>query len=214
MKKLIGIILLVAFWAFAWWLIEPLLGDDVVNEELKVTDRSVNDTAQPTIEFRNLDADEVALRNEERNSEPVIEVVREEVQEQEARVEVITQPEPAAVIQTPPAPAPAPVQEIEVAKTYFGNFSGAGGSYRASGSVSTDGVNLSIGNLDSTNVPDGFVYLATNDSATDFISLGRLKGNVGNQNYSIPDGVDLEKYDKVLIWCKAFSILVGSADLN
>ncbi|NOJ28474.1 MAG: hypothetical protein DA330_10745, partial [Nitrososphaera sp.] len=40
-----------------------------------------------------------------------------------------------------------------------------------------------------------------------------LKANIGNQNYEIPDGVDLEKYNTALVWCKQFSVLFGSADL-
>ncbi|MGH9952595.1 MAG: DM13 domain-containing protein, partial [Nitrososphaeraceae archaeon] len=59
-----------------------------------------------------------------------------------------------------------------------------------------------------------FVYLATDKSASDFIDIGNLKANIGNQNYQVPDGTDLAKYNTVLIWCKAFSVLFGSADLK
>jgi len=65
----------------------------------------------------------------------------------------------------------------------------------------------------STNGPDLYVYLSTDKAASDFVNLGRLKGNMGNQNYEIPQGTDLDKYDTVLIWCKAFSVLFGSAEL-
>jgi hypothetical protein len=44
--------------------------------------------------------------------------------------------------------------------------------------------------------------------------MGRLKANIGNQNYPIPAGTDMTKYDTVLIWCRAFSVLFGSADLK
>lgn len=66
----------------------------------------------------------------------------------------------------------------------------------------------------STNGPDLYVYLATDSSASDYVSLGRLKANIGNQNYDIPSGTDLSKYDNVLIWCKQFSVLFGSAELS
>ncbi|MGI0037803.1 MAG: DM13 domain-containing protein [Nitrososphaera sp.] len=65
----------------------------------------------------------------------------------------------------------------------------------------------------STNGPDLYVYLSTDKGATEFVNLGRLKANIGNQNYDIPDGTDLSKYDTVLIWCQQFSVLFGSADL-
>jgi hypothetical protein len=44
--------------------------------------------------------------------------------------------------------------------------------------------------------------------------LGRLKASIGNQNYPIPAGTDITKYDTVLIWCRAFSILFGSTELT
>ena len=59
-----------------------------------------------------------------------------------------------------------------------------------------------------------YVYLSTDKSAVDFVNLGRLKANNGNQNYDIPPGTDLSKYDTALIWCKAFSVLFGSAELK
>lgn len=72
---------------------------------------------------------------------------------------------------------------------------------------------LRLENFKATNGPDLYVYLATDKSASDIVNLGRLKGNIGNQNYLIPAGIDLTKYNTVLIWCKAFSVLFGSAQL-
>ena len=73
---------------------------------------------------------------------------------------------------------------------------------------------LRLENFKSTNGPDLFVYLSTDKSASDFISLGSLKANNGNQNYNIPSGTDLSKYHTVLIWCKSFSVLFGSSELS
>lgn len=72
---------------------------------------------------------------------------------------------------------------------------------------------LRLENFKATNGPDLYVYLATDNSASDIVNLGRLKGNIGNQNYVIPAGTDLSKYDRVLVWCRAFSVLFGSAQL-
>jgi hypothetical protein len=72
---------------------------------------------------------------------------------------------------------------------------------------------LRLENLYVTNGPDLYVYLATDKSASDFVSLGKLKANNGNQNYDIPSESDLTKYDTVLIWCRPFSVLFGSAEL-
>jgi hypothetical protein len=73
---------------------------------------------------------------------------------------------------------------------------------------------LRLEDLVVTNGPDLYVYLSTDKSASDFMNLGRLKANIGNQNYLIPVGTDLSKYDTVLIWCRAFSVLFGGADLK
>ena len=49
---------------------------------------------------------------------------------------------------------------------------------------------------------------------SDFVNLGKLKANNGNQNYDIPSDTDLSKYDTSIIWCKAFSVLFGSAEFK
>ena len=64
------------------------------------------------------------------------------------------------------------------------------------------------------NGPDLFVYLTTDASAKDVVDLGRLKGNVGDQHYQLPSDVDLTHYKYVLIWCRSFSVLFGSAQLS
>jgi hypothetical protein len=73
---------------------------------------------------------------------------------------------------------------------------------------------LRLENLQVTNGPDLYVYLATDKSASDFVGLGKLKANNGNQNYNIPSQTDLTKYDTILIWCRPFSVLFGSAELT
>lgn len=75
--------------------------------------------------------------------------------------------------------------------------------------------------FETQNGPDLFVYLSTAPASAegeafieDFINLGELKGNIGNQNYQIPDGTDLEKYRSVVIWCKRFAVGFGVAPLD
>ena len=58
---------------------------------------------------------------------------------------------------------------------------------------------LRLEDFSSTNGPDLYVYLASDASASDYVSLGQLKANNGNQNYDIPEGTDLAKHDTVLI---------------
>jgi hypothetical protein len=81
---------------------------------------------------------------------------------------------------------------------------------------------LRLEGFESTNGPDLFVYLTVGDAsesndaalAADYVDLGVLRGNVGDQNYAIPDDVDLTRFDTVVIWCRRFSTAFGAADLR
>lgn len=67
------------------------------------------------------------------------------------------------------------------------------------------------------NGPDLFVWLTEDpqgDPDAGYLDLGRLKGNLGSQNYAIPDDVDLSSYKGVIVWCKAFSVPFGRATLQ
>ncbi|MFF5447987.1 DM13 domain-containing protein [Streptomyces sp. NPDC012888] len=46
------------------------------------------------------------------------------------------------------------------------------------------------------------------------VSLGKLKGNKGDQNYPIPAGVRLADYTSVTIWCDRFDVSFGAARLT
>lgn len=102
----------------------------------------------------------------------------------------------------------------------IGNFIGVGdGIHNAEGLakiliLSTGSPILRLEDFKSTNGPDVHLYLSNNKQANDFIDLGRLKANIGNQNYQIPLDTDFNKYKYVLIWCQPFSVLFGSAQLN
>lgn len=108
----------------------------------------------------------------------------------------------------------------EPSTLYIGEFVGVNdGIHNAEGQVKVLRLNdntdfLRLEGFRATNGPDLYVYLSTDKQASDFVNLGRLKGNIGNQNYEIPGQTDLSKYNTVLIWCQAFSVLFGSADLE
>lgn len=44
-----------------------------------------------------------------------------------------------------------------------------------------------------------------------YIELGKLKGNKGDQNYEIPDEIDVSTYGAVSVWCKRFNENFGAA---
>lgn len=98
-----------------------------------------------------------------------------------------------------------------------GVFVDADSFHKTSGTVKVVNIEgdkfLSLEDFQTANGPDLFVYLAKDFEAKDFVNLGELKGNIGNQNYEIPEEVDINSYNKVLIWCRAFGVLFGSAEI-
>ena len=100
-----------------------------------------------------------------------------------------------------------------------GAFVNADSFHRTSGKATvvqtSDGErSVELTGFQTTNGPDLFVYLSTGNAAGDIVNLGPLKGNIGDQHYSVPAGVDLSRYNHVLIWCRTFSVLFGSAQLG
>ena len=49
---------------------------------------------------------------------------------------------------------------------------------------------------------------------TERVELGDLKGNAGDQNYEIPKGTDLGKFQTVSIYCERFNANFGAAPLE
>jgi Electron transfer DM13 len=98
-----------------------------------------------------------------------------------------------------------------------GVFSG-NRNYQVSGSVrlidQAGKFVLRLENFSASSGPDLKVYLATNTSASGFISLGALKSQSGNQNYSLTSAPDLTRYTHALIWCEQFGALFGAATLK
>ncbi len=99
-----------------------------------------------------------------------------------------------------------------------GSFIGRAHPTTGLAKVITDGNQrfLRFEGFETDNGPDLNVYLATGSpdgSPEDFIDLGDLKGNIGDQNYELPDDVDLDRYTTVFIWCVRFSVAFGAAPL-
>jgi hypothetical protein len=83
---------------------------------------------------------------------------------------------------------------------------------------------LALENLDTSNGPDVHVWLSAADVVegtdgwytagdADFVDLGLIKGNQGNQVYPIPDDVDLSGIRSVDLWCVQFGVSFGAAQL-
>jgi hypothetical protein len=79
---------------------------------------------------------------------------------------------------------------------------------------------LRLDRFRTSNGPALKVYLSTaratgpGDAFDDrYVDLGDLKGNIGEQNYTIPRDVDLGDYRSVVVWCARFHVPFGAAAL-
>ena len=84
---------------------------------------------------------------------------------------------------------------------------------------------LRLVDLDTDNGPDLKVWLAAAPviegpdgwfvfDDDEYLDLGALKGNKGNQNYPIPADADISSLTSVTIWCDRFSVSFGAAELT
>jgi hypothetical protein len=213
---IIGIIsaIVIIVGAGAYYLVSPLFISTEVNEPL------------PTSAVQSESFQRFIAMNEEEKMQAAKQMSPQERDEiMSAAAEVnnrLDEPMNQTLLQQPP-PQPqnttSSVTNTRQDTLRKGSFVGVGdGIHDAEGIAKVvplkDGSNLlRLENLQVTNGPDLYVYLATDKSASDFVSLGKLKANNGNQNYNISSEIDLTKYDTVIIWCRPFSVLFGSADL-
>ena len=47
-----------------------------------------------------------------------------------------------------------------------------------------------------------------------YIDLGKIKATKDNVNYDVPESVDTNKYNKVLVWFVPFRVLFSYAELK
>jgi hypothetical protein len=128
----------------------------------------------------------------------------------------------------PPAHAQDTTNHDDKAKTLeTGTFHGKvhSTSGRATIYEESDGkLILRLTNFKTSNGPDVHVILIAAKDAdddanflknnTERVELGKLKGNEGDQNYEIPSGTDLTKFQTVAIYCERFNANFGAAPLQ
>jgi len=123
----------------------------------------------------------------------------------------------------PPTAEPTPERVIEAEGEFISHEHGTSGKARVI--LLADGSRiLRLVGLDTSNGPDLKVWLAAAPviegidgwfvfDDDEYLSLGPLKGNKGNQNYEIPADADITDLSNVTIWCERFSVSFGAAEL-
>ena len=186
-NRVAGLVLVVPALWLAWWLGSPLFIDDVANEEFPLTANAT-------------------------------------VPENVTRAEAESMMEIAAKLESPmEEPMTFAMRSTSAVSLSTGNFRDKDrvcrGSDRATIYQLEDETNvLRLEDLDVTNGPDLHVLLMVDSEGRDksqgYIDLGKLKGNIGNQNYRIPDDVVVSDYHAVMTYCQPFHVVFSTAPLE
>jgi hypothetical protein len=197
MKRIILVLLVVVLVAIGSFLVSPLFVDKTVDESFDLV------SGDGQIDMQKV----MGMSAGERQA------MMPEIMDAAAKA-----PDRAA-LESMPANAPQAIAK--------GKFVDADAIHKGSGIATvyalTDGRHVvRFEDFRTTNGPALVVYLAKHPSPTKashvkdggYLSLGKLKGNVGNQNYVIPPGTEIAEYHSVVIWCELFDVLFSPAALT
>ena len=185
----IAAVVVVAIGAFAWWLLSPLLFDETVEDQFPLANTATVPDG----------------------------MTRGDVEMTMATMAKMDSPAEEAM----------PDEMVESAAVKTGQLRDADRFHRGSGTATIyrlpDGSHvLRLETLDVTNGPALVVILSPHPNPsssadvhqTGYVELAKLKGNKGNQNYPLPDGVDPATFNSVVIYCKPFKVVFSVAPLG
>ncbi|MFS1512266.1 DM13 domain-containing protein [Chengkuizengella sp. SCS-71B] len=238
-KKIIIGVVIVAVLGVGWWLASPLFIDKQVNEPLplssgattdEIKDKEMmDDEMKDDMKDKEMMDDEMKddmkdkemmddeMKDDMKDKEMMDDEMKDDMKDKEMMDDEMKDDMKDKEMMDDEMKDDMKEEMVDL--SFSGSFVDADSSHSASGDVFTvntdDGVYLRFENFEATNGPDLYVYLAkSGEETSDGIRLEKLKGNVGDQNYLLPEGVDLSEYDKVVIWCKAFDVDFGYAKLS
>lgn len=185
---LVGLILLIPVLAVGWWLGSPIFLDDEVDEDLPDNIRVLSDSEiGGTMEA-------AAAIDRPMNEDMPDDMMMDDSGE---------------------------ITAVEIKR---GSFRDGDDFHQGSGIAVifelSDGRHLvRFEDFEVVNGPDLHVYLvpATNEGAVSvegYVDLGKLKGNIGAQNYFIEADVEIPENASIVIWCEPFSVLFSVASLG
>jgi hypothetical protein len=212
-----GILGLIVVIAAGWYLGSPLFIDDTVDEAFpfEMPDEAAI-AAMP-------EAEREELEKEFKAAMPDMEAIENlSPGDLEAVADEVTN---AAAVVMMDKPVADDMMTDEWTAVAQGEFAGADNVHQGSGSAAIfqqgDQRVLRFEEFSVTNGPDLHVILTKHpspagrsDVGDDYIDLGSLKGNMGNQNYEIPADVDLSTYQGVVIYCVPFHVVFATAKLG
>lgn len=221
----IAVVILLPAAALGWWLLSPLFLNKTVDEAFPLSASATVPEGMTRAQVEQAMADIAA------KDQPVMEPMPE--------MKGVNMP---ASTSMPPPPATLPVTAMPVAnsaagtpgqipvallRVKAGSFSDADNFHKGSGQATIyrapDGSHLlRLEEFRVTNGPDLHVLLTPHPdpksrgdaTAPGYVDLGKLKGNLGSQNYHIPEGVDVAAQGSVVIYCLPFQVVFSVAGLK
>lgn len=192
----VGILAIVPVAWLAWWLLTPLFTSNEVNEEFPYSARAEIPQNMTMQEVEDVMSAAAALER----------TISEEMPEMEDQGSGEDSPQ----------------------AKLMGEFEDADSFHRGSGTATVydlgadGGRVLRLEDFEVTNGPDLRVLLANTsdpDGHSDladagYVELGKLKGNIGSQNYEIPESLALADIQSVVIYCKPFRVVFSVAALD
>ena len=217
---IVGVIVgIIVFGAVVWWLISPLFIDNTIDEAFPFEVPSAAEVATMS------EAERMAVEAEFEAAVPNETELAQLNPEDQAKVEAMVMEAAATVMMDKNMEEPMPEAPAEWLVVAQGSFVDADDFHKGSGTATIyqqgEEQVLRFEDFDVTNGPDLHVILtkhpapaSRSDVGDDYIDLGSLKGNQGNQNYDIPAGTDLSQYQGVVIYCVPFHVVFATATLN
>lgn len=78
-----------------------------------------------------------------------------------------------------------------------------------------DGWEIRLGtDFDFDGAPDPRIAFGVDGKFAEGTDFEPLQSNTGAQVYRVPEGIDPEAFDTVVLWCRKFSVPLGYAELN
>ncbi len=184
---IVGVVVAVPVLAAGWWLGSPLFLDTEVNEEFPMS------------------------------AEAIIpdDMTHEEVEEE--MEDAAAEPDTSASDDMPEAGEPNSIASGQFED--FDNFHQGTGTATIY-ELDDASLVLRFESFEVTNGPDLHVLLVPNadpenrDDIAGYVDLGSLKGNIGDQNYEIPDEFDISGFGSVVIYCQPFHVVFSVAALS
>ena len=196
----IAVVILVPVGVVAWWLLSPLLSDTVVEEELPFSSSAVVPQGMTRVEV-------------------------EQVMAGMAKIDKAMNEEMPAALTAAGSDDTGATQRLAMVLKE-GNFRDADRFHKGAGRTTIyrgpDGSHLlRLEDFNVTNGPDLHIILTPDSDpqnregvhAAGYVDLGSLKGNVGNQNYPLPDDVNIPSLGSVVIYCAPFHVIFSVAPL-